>query len=131
MKTLRSFGSVALGAALVAALPAFAGPGAGHGHGPRHGGVVREVKGASYELVAKPDSLVVHVSDHGKPLATEGAQAKATIYAGAERSEVTLEPGAGGTLAAKGAFRTGVGTRVALVVRLKGQAEQKMTFNLK
>lgn len=121
--------SFALALALAVCAPAFAGP--GHDHGPRHGGVVREVKGVAYELVAKGDALVVHVSDHGKPIATEGAQAKATIYSGNDKTDVTLEPAANGTLAAKGSFKAGVGTRVALAVQLKGKPEQRVTFNLK
>ena len=67
-------------AAALNAAPVFAG--SGHDHGPKYGGVVRELHNVAYELVAKPDSLTLYVSDHGKPIATEGAQAEAVIYAG-------------------------------------------------
>lgn len=128
MKPFR-FRRLVLVIAMAAGAPAIAGP--GHDHGPKHGGVVREVKGVSYELVAKPDALLVHVSDHGKPLSTEGAKARATVYAGNDKSEVALEPAANGTLAGRGSFKTGVGTRVAVAVELKGKPEQTVTFNLK
>lgn len=128
MKPFR-FRCLVLALTLAAGAPAVAGP--GHDHGPKHGGVVREVKGISYELVAKADALVVHVSDHGKPVSTEGAKARATVYAGNDKSEVALEPAANGTLAGKGSFKTGVGTRVAVAVELKGKPSQSVTFNLK
>ena len=46
-----------------AASPAFA----AEDHKPHHGGVVVETKAGDMELVAKPDLIVIHVSDHGKP----------------------------------------------------------------
>jgi hypothetical protein len=104
---------------------------AGAGHGPQHGGVAREVKGVSYELVAKPDSLTLHVSDHGKPISTEGATAEAVIYAGNAKTAVTLAPAGGNRLVAKGSFRTGVGVRVAVTATLASKQAAKVTFNLK
>lgn len=115
-----------LAAALIAS-PAFAGA----GHGPQHGGVAREVKNVTYELVAKPDSLTLHVSDHGKPVSTEGATAQAVIYAGNEKTPVTLAPAGGNSMAAKGSFRTGVGVRVAVTATLAGKPAAKVSFNLK
>ena len=119
-------------AALAAALnapPAFAG--AGHNHGPKYGGVVREVKNVAYELVARPDSLTLYVSDHGKPIPTQGAEAEAVIYAGNEKTTVRLEPAGENRMVAKGNFRTGVGVRVALTTTLPGKPPAKATFNLK
>ncbi len=105
--------------------------GAGHAHGPQYGGVAREVKSLTYELVAKADSLTLHVSDHGKPLATQGAKAEATIYAGNDKTTVALEPAGDNRMAAQGNFKVGVGVRVALSVTLAGKPEAKATFNLK
>ena len=34
---------------------------------PKHGGIVMETKAGDLELVAKPERIVLHVSDHGKP----------------------------------------------------------------
>lgn len=105
--------------------------GAGHDHGPQHGGVVREVKSVTYELVAKSDSLTVHVSDHGKPIATEGAKAKVTLYSGNDKTVVPLESAGDNRMAAKGSFKVGVGVRAALTVTLAGKPEAKANFNLK
>jgi hypothetical protein len=93
--------------------------------------VAREVKGMSYELVAKPGSLTLHVNDHGKPISTEGAEAEAVIYAGNTKTAVTLAPAGGNRLVAKGSFRTGIGVRVAVTATLAGKQAVKVTFNLK
>lgn len=119
-------------AALAAALntsPAIAG--AGHDHGPKYGGVVREVKNMTYELVAKPDSLTLYVNDHGKPVPTLGAKANAVIYAGNGKTKVKLDPAGENRMMAKGSFRVGVGVRVALTTTLPGKPPAKATFNLK
>jgi hypothetical protein len=105
--------------------------GAGHDHGPKHGGVVREVKSVTYELVAKSDSFTVHVSDHGKPIATAGAKGEVTLYAGNDKTVVALEPAGDNLMVAKGNFKVGVGVRAALTVTLVGKPEAKANFNLK
>lgn len=105
--------------------------GAGHDHGPRHGGVMREVKSVTYELVAKSNTLTIHVSDHGKPVATEGAKAEVTLYAGNDKTVVPLEPAGDNRMAANGSFKVGVGVRAVLTVTLAGKPEAKANFNLK
>ena len=124
--------SLILSLAAVAALtasPVFAG--AGHDHGPKYGGVVREVNNIAYELVARPDSLTLYVSDHGKPVATRGATAEVVIYAGSDKTTVRLEPAGDNRMTAKGSFRTGVGVRVAITATLAGKPAAKATFKLK
>ncbi len=113
--------------AVLAASPVFAGA----GHGPRHGGVAREVKSITYELVARPDTLTLHVSDHDKPVSTQGAQAEAVIYAGNDKTTVKLAPAGDNRMTAKGSFKVGVGVRVALTVTLAGKQPARATFNLK
>ncbi len=105
--------------------------GTGHSHGPKYGGVAREVGALTFELVAKTDSMTLYVSDHGKPVATRGAKAEAIVYAGNQKSAITLEAAGENTLTAKGRFKTGVGVRVAMTVVLAGQKETRLTFNLK
>jgi hypothetical protein len=85
----------------------------------------------AYELVAKPDTLTLYVSDHGKPVPTPGATAKAVIYAGSEKTAVKLEPAGDNRLSVKGAFKIGVGVRVIVTTTLPGKAPAKVTFNLK
>lgn len=116
-------------AATLNAAPALAG--AGHDHGPKYGGVVREVRNVTYELVAKPDTLTLHVSDHGKPIPTLGATAEAVIYGGSEKNTVKLEPAGENRMIAKGSFKVGVGVRVAVTTTLPGKSPAKATFNLK
>ncbi len=121
--------SLAAAATLFATTPALAG--AGHDHGPKYGGVVRELHNVAYELVAKPDSLTLYVSDHGKPITTQGASAEAVIYAGNGKTTVKLEPAGDNRMAAKGSFKVGVGVRVVLTTSLPGKTPAKATFNLK
>ncbi len=105
--------------------------GAGHDHGPKYGGVVREAKSVAYELVAKPDSLTLYVSDHGKPVATQGATAEAVIYAGNDKTIVLLEPAGENRMLAKGNFKVGVGVRVMVTATLAGKVPARATFKLK
>ena len=41
--------------------------GAGHDLKPMHGGVIVEAKDIDIELVTKPDSLSLYLTDHAKP----------------------------------------------------------------
>jgi len=92
---------------------------------------VREVKNVAYELVAKPDSLTLYVSNRGKPVSSQGVQAEAVIYAGNEKTSVTLEPAGENRMQARGSFRVGVGVRVAVTATLAGKQAAKVTFKLK
>ena len=65
MKTL----AAALLVASAITLPTFA----AEDHAPKHGGVVVETKAGDLELVAKPELIVIHVSDHGKPMKLSSA----------------------------------------------------------
>lgn len=128
---MKSFLSLFAAAGLAAALAAPVFAGANHNHEPKHGGIVREVKNITYELVARPDGLTLYVRDHDKPVSTQGAQGEATLYAGSVKTETTLEPAGENRMAAKGNFRTGVGVRAVLTVTLSGQAPVKVNFKLK
>lgn len=127
--TLLTLFATATLAAMAYAAPAFAG--AGHDHSPKYGGVVREVKNISYELVARPDALTLYVSDHGKPVATQAATAEAVIYAGSDKTTVKLEPAGENRMAAQGNFKVGVGVRVVLTTTLPGKPPARAVFNLK
>ena len=128
MKSFNLFAAAALATALHVP-PALAG--AGHDHGPKYGGVVREVHHVAYELVAKPDSLTLYVSNHDKPVSTQGATAEAVIYAGNDKTTVKLEPAGENRMAARGSFKVGVGVRVLLTTTLAGKPPAKTTFKLK
>ena len=68
------------------ALPAFA----AEDHAPKHGGVVVETKAGDLELVAKPELIVIHVSDHGKPMKLSSASGKVTVFNGNDKTEAPL-----------------------------------------
>ena len=99
-------------------------------HKPQHGGVVVETKAADLELVAKPDSLTVHFSDHGKPMTVASATGKATVYNGKEKTEAALAL-VGGKLEAKGSFKIATGTKVLVEAALNGKPPVSARFTLK
>ena len=55
-------------------------------HTPKFGGVVVETKAGDMEIVAKPESLQIYITDHGKPMKIDGAKAKVTLLNGTEIS---------------------------------------------
>lgn len=102
----------------------------GHGHDPKFGGVVVETKAGDFEIVAKPDTFHIHISDHGKAVKLDGAKAKVTLLNGSEKSEVELTP-AGDKLEAKGAFKVAKGTKGIAVVTLAGKPPATARFEVK
>ena len=113
-------------AALAASLPAFA----AEDHKPKHGGVVVETKAGDMELVAKPDLIVIHVSDHGKAMKLTSAAGKVTGFNGNDKTEAPLAL-AGDKLEAKGSFKVGAGTKVLVDVALNGRPSVAARFTLK
>ena len=120
-------------AALALALcgPAFAAGNHAHEHQPLHGGIVTEVADIDYELVAQPDTLTLHLRDHGKPLALDGASAKLTLLNGSEKTEATLSPAGDGKLQAKGSFKVTPGTKVVALVTVPGKKAANVRFAVK
>jgi hypothetical protein len=101
---------------------AFAADGHSHDAKPLHGGVVVEVKDIEYELVAKPESLQLHLRDHGKPINLSKASAKLTLLSGTDKQDVELKPVAGDKLEAKGSFKVAANTKVVALVSRDGQS---------
>jgi hypothetical protein len=99
-------------------------------HTPKHGGVVVETKAGDMELVAKPDLIVIHVSDHGKPMKLASASGKVTVFNGSDKAEAPLAL-AGDKLEAKGSFKIGSGTKVLAEVSLNGKPAVAARFTLK
>ncbi|WP_371322700.1 hypothetical protein VX159_09755 [Dechloromonas sp. ZY10] len=83
------------------------------------GGVVAEAGEAQFEIVGKDGKITVHVSDHGKPVATAGASGKLSILAGAEKSDVELKPAGDNRLSGQGAYVAGA--KLLLQVQLPGK----------
>ena len=113
-------------AATAIALPAFA----AEDHAPKHGGVVVETKAGDLELVAKPELIVIHVSDHGKPMKLNSGSGKVTVFNGNDKTEAPLAL-VGDKLEAKGSFKVGAGTKVLAEVSLNGKPAASARFTLK
>lgn len=126
-----SIGTAGRAAALFICVTGSAHAVGGHDQSPRHGGVVVEVTDLEFELVARTDSLTLHVRDHGKPLPIQGASAKLTLLAGSERIEAVLVPFGADRLESKGKFRLDPGTKVVAVVALPGRKPASIRFVLK
>ena len=108
------------------ALPAFA----AEDHAPKHGGVVVETKAGDLELVAKPELIVIHVSDHGKPMKLTSASGKVTVFNGNDKTEAPLAL-IGDKLEAKGSFKLGAGTKVLADLTVNGKPAVAARFTLK
>jgi hypothetical protein len=125
------FKTLLTAAALACASTAFAAADHSHGAKPLHGGIVTEASDIEFELVAKADSITVYVRDHGKALATQGATGKLTVLTGADKAEGALTPAGDNKLEAKGAFKTGPGTKLVATVNLQGKKPINVRFALK
>ena len=113
-------------AASVLALPVVA----AEDHTPKFGGVVVETKAGDLELVAKPELIVIHVSDHGKPMKLTSATGKVTVFNGSDKTDAPLAL-VGDKLEAKGSFKVGAGTKVLAEVALNGKPAVSARFTLK
>lgn len=99
-------------------------------HAPKHGGIVIETKAGDMELVAKPELIVIHVSDHGKPMKLTSGSGKVTVFNGNEKTEAPLAL-VGEKLEAKGNFKVGTGAKVLAEVSLNGKPAVAARFTLK
>lgn len=103
---------------------------AGGDHKPKFGGVVVETKVGDMEIVAKPDSIQIYITDHGKAVKLDGAKAKVTLLNGTEKSEADLTV-AGDKLEAKGAFKVAKGTKGIALVTLASKPAATARFEVK
>lgn len=117
---------VSLLAASAFCLPAMA----AEDHKPKHGGVVVETKAGDLELVAKPDLMVIHVSDHGKAMKLTSGTGKVTVFNGNDKTEAPLTL-VGEKLEAKGSFKVAPGAKVLAEVALNGKPAVAARFTLK
>lgn len=117
---------LSLFAACAIALPAAA----ADDHKPKHGGIVLETKAGDLEMVAKADSILLYVSDHGKPMKLTSGAGKVIVFNGNEKSEAPLTL-VGDKLEAKGSFKVMPGTKVLAEVSLNGKAAVAARFTVK
>ena len=100
-------------------------------HKPHHGGVVSIVGHDEYELVAKPDSMVLYVTSDEKPVSTKGGSASVTLLGAADKAVIKLEPAGENRFEAKGNFKPAGGTKVLANVTLAGKKPTQIRFTLK
>jgi hypothetical protein len=113
-------------AALVAATAALA----HEDHGkPRFGGVVAEAGHYQAELVARSETLTIHVTEHGNPLPTAGGSARLTLLAGGKKTEVTLAPAGNNRFEAKGSFAI-KGAKAVAALNVPGNPPKTLRFAL-
>jgi hypothetical protein len=117
---------LSLFAACAIALPASA----ADDHTPKHGGIVLETKAGDLEMVAKAESIVIHVSDHGKPMKLTSGTGKVTVFNDKDKSEAPLAL-VGDKLEAKGNFKVVPGTKVLAEVSLNGKPAVAARFTVK
>jgi hypothetical protein len=96
------------------------------------GGVAGHLPGniGDLEIVAKPESIHIHISDQGKAVKLDGAKAKVTLLNGAEKSEADLVL-VGDKLEAKGAYKVAKGTKGVAIVTLAGKSPVTARFDIK
>jgi len=102
-----------------------------HDHSPKFGGIVADGKAFDAELVAKPDVITVHVSDHGKPAKTTNAKGKITLLTGSDKSVFELMPAGDSRMEAKGKFNVSSGTKAVVEITLDGKKPSTVRFAIK
>ena len=113
-------------AALVAATAAVA----HEDHGkPRFGGVVADAGHYQAELVARSDSLTIHVTEHGTPVPTAAGSARLTLLAGGKKTEVALAPAGNNRFEAKGTFDL-KGAKAVAALNVPGKPPKTLRFAL-
>lgn len=121
----RSLGAMVLGCTLFAVNPAL-----GHDDPQaRHGGTVQLVNDVAYELVARDSSVVLYVTDHGKPVPTTGMSGRLTVMVGAQKTDAELVA-AGDKLEAKG-IKLAKGAKVVAALTLPDKKAVTVRFAVK
>lgn len=113
-------------ASLLAAAPATFAQGKGHHDDPRHGGVAVEAGSVHLEIVAKGQSLTLHVYGHDmKAVDVSAAKAQATVFSGKDKATVDFKPSGPGVMKGEVGFAVRADAKVVLnFTPAKGNAEQ-------
>lgn len=98
---------------------------------PQHGGTVAEVQEIAFELVIKPDSVVLYLTDHGKPLSTAGAKGTLTLLTGSQKLDVALTPAATNELRGTADLKAMGGAKAVATVSLAGKKMITVRFSSK
>ena len=121
---------VAVAAAAALAAPAPARAHAEHGQ-PVHGGIVAEAGTFQGELVARPAGLTLYVTDHGKPIPTQGASARIVVLAGGQKTEAALSPAGDNRLEAAQPVPMAAGAKAVASVKLADGRAGALRFEMR
>lgn len=95
-----------------------------------HGGQLRMAGASHFELVFKPDTLQVYVTDHaGTPTSVKDATGSATVLAGKSKQNITLTPKGDNLLEGAGTFDLAQPAKTIIKIQLSGQAPQQTLFD--
>ena len=123
-------------ASVVTLVAALSVPGPLHAHEdhgkPAYGGVVAEAGAFQGELVAaSAKGATLYITDHGKPVPTAGASAKAVVLAGGSKTELEFTPAGDNRLAAPGGQSIARGAKAVVTVKLKDGRSGALRFDVK
>jgi len=124
MKKLITLVAVTLAVALSGAAMA-------HSEKPKHGGIVSTASDLSFELVNQEGRTTLYITDHGKPLDTNGVTGKLTVLNGSEKTEVPLEPDGANKLLAKEDAKLAKGSKVVASLVFPGKKNVNVRFSVK
>ncbi|WP_137937344.1 hypothetical protein [Chitinivorax sp. B] len=96
-----------------------------------NGGVIVEGKLVTVEMVAKPDSIRIFLTDHGKPIDVKGVTGEVVMLSGSEKATVKLNPVAGNELSAKGAYNVAAGTKAIVKITLPNKEMEQIRLTVK
>lgn len=109
------------------------GTGAALAHGnnvAKHGGIVQTASDLSFELVPQADGAILHVEDHGKPMATQNMRGKLTVLNGAAKSEAEFKPAGDNRLEARG-LKLGKGAKAVAALNTSSGKAITVRFTVK
>lgn len=101
-----------------------------HESNAMYGGLVSVVKDIHYELVAKPASLELYLTNQGKPIDAKDCAATVTLLCATGKKEAELVHAGGNKLSVDGNFRTGAHTKALAAIAMPGQSLVNVRFTL-
>jgi len=116
-------------AVVFAAAPALVASHADHAT-PMYGGHVAEAGLFQAELVDAAGLVMIHITKHGEPFATQGGKAVVTAQGPAKTVSLQLFPGGINRFVAPGTLANSGATSATAVISLPGLPERTLQFKL-
>ncbi len=94
-----------------------------------HGGQLRMAGMQHYELVVKPNEVMVYLTDHaGTKQPSKGASGTATVLSGKSKATIKLAPTGDNALKGTGKFSLSPDMKVVVSIAMPGQAAEQARF---